>query len=99
MEPPPARSKTGKKRIPILTFFLTEIGTIGHLWRMWSYQTAEGQSLIAWCCLHAAMWLWLVYFFEYVSKEDRGWAVASVIVALHLSVIAIVEITWLRYCT
>lgn len=59
-------------RTPILTTVLLEGANVGQLHRMWSEQTAAGQSLVAWGMVFVALVLWANFF--RVCTPTQKWA-------------------------
>lgn len=57
-------------KTPILTTLLLEGANVGQLWRMWTYHTAAGQSLLAWFEVFAALALWL-NFYRVITPDQK----------------------------
>lgn len=64
-------------KTPLLTTFLLEAANVSQLYRMWTEQSALGQSLWGWINVWFALVLWL-NFYRVVTPDQRFafWATA-----------------------
>lgn len=80
---------------PLFATLLIEGANIGQLHRMWSYHTAAGQSLIAWCCVFIALFLWCLFYKKHNIHQKLAIWSTYIGMGMNASVIATI-IRW-RY--
>ena len=82
-------------KTPIVTTFLLEFANVGQLYRMWTQQTAAGQSLWSWMAVSAALVLWLNFYL--VFNRDNKFAIWGTRVGIGLNAAVCLTIVWFRY--
>lgn len=83
------------EKTPLVTTGLLEAANVQQLWRMWSEQTAAGQSIWAWMSVNAALWLWLNFYL--VFNRDNKFAVWGTRVGIGLNSAVILTVAYFRY--
>lgn len=83
------------EKTPVLTTILLESANVGQLYRMWSEWTADGQSLVAWICVNAALMLWL-NFYRVCTPEQR-WAIWATAFGVAMNSTVILTVILFRY--
>lgn len=80
---------------PILAGVLIETGGLSQIFRMWSEQSAEGQSLLGWIAVLLALLLWLNFYRVCTPEQKSAFWVTAVGVLVNLGVIG--TVLWFRY--
>jgi hypothetical protein len=80
---------------PIASTILLEGANIQQMMRMWTEQTAEGQSLMAWSCVQIALWLW--YNFYKQATPDKKWAIRCQGLGIGLNGLVILTVLYFRW--
>lgn len=80
---------------PIVTTVLLEWANVNQMVRMWRWHTAAGQSLIAWCSVNLALWIWANYYRVMIPDEKLPQQTIKVGIALNTGVI--LSVIWFRY--
>jgi len=60
------------KYTPLVTVLFLESANVEQIYRMWSEQTAAGQSLLGWFSVWCALVLWANYYRVIAPKENRS---------------------------
>lgn len=80
---------------PIAATILLESSTIGHIFRMWTTHTSEGQSLLSWIYVILALFLWLNWY-RVITPTER-FAKWSAVVGLVTSMFGLLSVIYFRY--
>lgn len=85
-------------KTPILTTLFLESANLGQIFRMWAHQTADGQSLVGWILVNAALLLWLNFYYEELEEgEGRKWAIWATTAGILLNACVIISVIVFRY--
>ena len=82
-------------KTPIVTTLLLETANMGQLIRMWTEWTADGQSLAAWICVNAALFLWLNFY--RVCTPEQKWAIWATAFGVAMNSLVIASVVVFRY--
>lgn len=82
-------------KTPIVTTFLLEAANVQQLWRMWTTQTAAGQSVTAWLSVNLALWLWLNFYF--VFNRQNKFAIVGTSIGIGLNALVMLTVLYFRY--
>ncbi len=80
---------------PLITTFLLETANVGQIWRMWTTQTARGQSLFSWMMVGVALGLW--YNFYRVVTPQEIFARRCTAFGVLMNLLVILTVCWFRY--
>lgn len=81
-------------KAPILATALLEYANLGQIHRMWTQQTAAGQSLGSWAAVCAALVLY--WNFYRVVTPDQVWARRMSVVGISLNVLVCLTVVYFR---
>jgi hypothetical protein len=82
---------------PIVTTFLLEGSTVGHIFRMWTTRTSEGQSLLSWLYVIIALFIWLNWY--RVMTPTQKWAQRSTMLSICSCIFGLFSVIYFRYVT
>lgn len=80
---------------PVITTSIFGMSTLGHVARMWSERSAEGQSLTSWLLAMLALLMWYNWYLV-VAPEERT-ARWSCLASVALESLAVISIIRFRY--
>jgi hypothetical protein len=72
---------------PIVTTCLLEGANVGQMVRIWTQHTAAGQSLMSWCAVQLALWLWANWYRIVTPEQWVARFTIKVGIALNFGVI------------
>jgi hypothetical protein len=81
-------------RTPVVTAVLLEGANAHQLWRMWSEQSALGQSFWGWFQVHIALWLW--WNFYRVMTPDQLWARRTAVLSIAINALVVLTVLYFR---
>lgn len=82
-------------KTPVLSVFLLEMANVQQLARMWSEQTAAGQSLWGWVCVNVALLLWLNFYLTF-NRQNR-FAIWGTALGVLMNASVILSVVYFRY--
>ena len=77
---------------PLVAVPLLESANISQLWQMWSEWTAAGQSILGWCLVNAALFLW----WNYYRVNRLKWAYRATTVSILFNMLVIASAIYFR---
>jgi len=80
---------------PPVAIMCLEWANLSQLIRMWTEQTAEGQSLVGWLSVWAALLLWLNFY--RVCLPENKLAYWGTVVGLATNTAVWLSVIWFRY--
>jgi uncharacterized protein with PQ loop repeat len=83
------------EKTPIITTCLLEFANFNQLWRMWTTQTADGQSLWGWMYVNLALVLWLNFYL--VFNREQKFAIWGTTAGIGINALVILTVIWFRY--
>lgn len=82
-------------KTPVLTVFLLEGANVSQIHRMWSEQTANGQSLQGWIFVTIALILWANFY--RVCCKDQKWAYYTTLFGIFINLLLVITVIYFRY--
>jgi hypothetical protein len=82
-------------KTPIVTTCLLEWANLSQLWRMWTTWTSDGQSIVGWCSVQVALWLW--WNFYRVMLPDQRLPRYGTMVGITTNACVILTVVYFRY--
>ena len=80
---------------PVAATMLLEYANVGQIVRMWTEQTAAGQSMWSWVAVFLALWCYNQFY--RVCLPDQRWAIRMNMVGMAMNVIVVGTIIYFRY--
>lgn len=92
-------AKYVSKWAPVVSIIFIDVANFGHIWRMFSEQSAAGQSLISWSCVLIALISWFNFYYRVTPGDDGKVARYSTLFGISVVASVIASIVWFRYFT
>lgn len=90
-------AKYVSKWAPVVSILFIDVANIGHIWRMFSEQSAAGQSLVSWACVWIALVSWFNFYLRVTPGEEGKVARYSTILGIGVVTLVISSILYFRY--